>query len=108
MELGPVTNLPDCSLISISPSGRRTLIVPSAGGGASGKDLVVEVWAGARKLHDIVVPTTTHGPVFADGFFGYGFTWSACERYVVYAAQVSFLLCLSVLILRECNVHALQ
>lgn len=44
-----------------------------------------------RKEANLEIPEELHGTVFNDGFFGYGFTWSADERYVAFCAEVCFL-----------------
>jgi hypothetical protein len=76
----------EAAVASISPSGKRKLIVRS--GGPKGP-LTIEVWQGYSKSVTIEVPDALHGPMLADKFFSVGPVWNADEDKVAYVAEVS-------------------
>eukprot|EP00208_Stichococcus_sp_RCC1054_P004576 CAMPEP_0206148488 /NCGR_PEP_ID=MMETSP1473-20131121/36760_1 /ASSEMBLY_ACC=CAM_ASM_001109 /TAXON_ID=1461547 /ORGANISM="Stichococcus sp, Strain RCC1054" /LENGTH=792 /DNA_ID=CAMNT_0053545837 /DNA_START=314 /DNA_END=2692 /DNA_ORIENTATION=- len=76
--------LKDVLLLSVSPSGSRTLVVRGGGDKASA---LLEVWGGGRLLRELSVPTTLHGAVYNDGWFAAGAAWSPDEQRVAYVAE---------------------
>lgn len=75
----------EAAVTTISPSGRKKLIVRS--GGSKGP-LTIEVWEGYSKSTIIEVPDALHGPMLADKFFSTGPVWNADEDKVAYVAEV--------------------
>eukprot|EP00892_Ulva_mutabilis_P010450 jgi/Ulvmu1/7778/UM004_0007.1 len=71
----------DASIISTCPSGGCTVVVKP------GTPQTIDLWTQCRKQAHIEVPEELHGSIFNDGFFGMGFTWSACGRYAAYCAE---------------------
>ena len=68
--------------------------------GADPDSLIVEVWGRSRVLKQLKVPKKLHGPVYADGWFGSGASWSQDESLLAYVAEVCAAptLCNSVLV----------
>ena len=56
--------------------------------GADPDSLIIEVWGRSRMLKQLKVPKKLHGPVYADGWFGSGASWSEDESLLAYVAEV--------------------
>ncbi|KAL0045655.1 hypothetical protein WJX82_000743 [Trebouxia sp. C0006] len=76
--------LKDVQMLSLSPSGKRTLIVR---GGSEGNSCSLEIWMGNRMTKELVVPKKQHGGVYNDGWFGSGAAWSPDESRLAYVAE---------------------
>lgn len=77
------------TLIARSPSpGAADSSANGSGGGAAATSTLLEVWGRSRLVHDLAVPSTLHGPVMNDGWFGVGAAWSPDGTRVVYVAEV--------------------
>ncbi|KAL3142158.1 hypothetical protein ABBQ38_002516 [Trebouxia sp. C0009 RCD-2024] len=76
--------LKDVQMLSVSPSGKRMLVVR---GGNEGNSCTLETWMGNRVTKEMVVPKKLHGSVYNDGWFGSGAVWTANESRVAYVAE---------------------
>lgn len=76
------------SLVVPSLSGGKLLVIRNAE--PTGKDgstsTKLEVWSSAQLIREIIVPTSVHGSVYADGWFE-GVSWSQDESYIAYVAE---------------------
>lgn len=56
--------------------------------GTDAESLTIEVWGRSRLLKQLKVPKKLHGPVYNDGWFGSGASWSLDEHLLAYVAEV--------------------
>ncbi|GBF91528.1 hypothetical protein Rsub_04268 [Raphidocelis subcapitata] len=80
---GLPVELPQIDMQSVSPSGRRALVVRSNDAGA-----LLEIWDGSRLVKELQVPKSLHGPVVNDGWFSRGAAWSPDEGRICYVAEL--------------------
>jgi len=78
-------DLRDALVVAPSPSGKRMLIVRV---GNADSSIVLEIWDRSRVLKEIYVPSSLHGSIYNDGWFGMGAVWSSDEHTLAYVAEV--------------------
>ncbi len=79
----------DCLLLERSPSGRLVLFARAGGKDDKGCSVLWELCTSdGQVVKQTHVPTSLHGPVYAEGYISRGVAWSADESSVAYVAEV--------------------
>jgi len=80
-------------MVSPSPSGKRMLVVRpfSAENGSKDTSAVLEIWDRTKVTQEIHVPSSLHGSIYNDGWFGSSAAWSPDETRLAYVAEMPVL-----------------